>query len=147
MAKRGRPTDYTKKLAAELCSQIATGMSLRKVCKKTSMPSTVTVYVWFSKHPEFVSQYARAKEDSADADQDRLDEIAEGTLTGRYEPKAARVAADIIKWSASKKKPRKYGDRQTVEHEGSIGFTDLTEEELDRKIQQLERAHEQSTKN
>lgn len=139
MAKRGRPTNYTKELAAELCSQISTGMSLRKVCKKQIMPATATVYIWFSKHPEFVEQYARAKEDSADADQDRLDEIAEGTLTGRYEPKAARVAADIIKWSASKKKPRKYGDRTTHNHEGSIGITDLTEEELDRKIQQLER--------
>jgi len=144
--KGGRPTGYTKTIAAKLCSEISTGMSLRKVCKKKAMPSTATVYVWFSKHPEFIEQYARAKEDSADADQDKLDEIAEGVLEGRYEPKAARVAADIIKWSASKKKPRKYGDRTTLSHEGNIGITDLTEEELDRLIQQLERANEQSTK-
>lgn len=145
--KGGRPTSYTKRIAAKLCSQISTGMSLRKVCKSKKMPSTASVYIWFSKHPEFIEQYARAKVDSADADQDRLDEIAEGTLEGRYDPKAARVAADIIKWSASKKKPKKYGDRTTLSHEGSISYTDLTEEELDRKIQQLERANEQSTKN
>ncbi|MEE8132139.1 MAG: terminase small subunit [Nitrososphaerales archaeon] len=33
-----------------------------------------------------------------------------------------------------------------VQHSGNIGLTDLTSDELDRKLQQLEREHEQSTK-
>lgn len=63
------------------------------------------------KDEEFRNHYTRAKEESGDADQDKLDEIAEKVLTGEIDPQAARVAADIIKWSASKKKPKKYGDR------------------------------------
>jgi DNA-binding ferritin-like protein len=63
------------------------------------------------KDEEFRKQYTRAKEESGDADQDKLDEIAERVLDGSLDPQAARVAADIIKWSASKKKPKKYGDR------------------------------------
>lgn len=111
----GRPTNYTEDLTSLLCSRIATGMSLRKVCKAKDMPSIGTVYTWFPKYPEFIEQYARAKEESADADADRLDEIAEGVLAGDYEPANARVAADIIKWSAGKKRPKKYGDRTMVE--------------------------------
>jgi hypothetical protein len=63
------------------------------------------------KDEAFRNHYTRAKEESGDADQDKLDEIAEKVLTGEIDPQAARVAADIIKWSASKKKPKKYGDR------------------------------------
>lgn len=111
----GRPTDYTEDLTSLLCSRIATGMSLRKVCKADDMPSIGTVYTWFPKYPEFIEQYARAKEESADADADKLDEIAEGVLNGDYEPANARVAADIIKWSAGKKRPKKYGDRTMIE--------------------------------
>lgn len=115
----GRPTDYTNEIAAEICASIACGNSLRKVCDSEDMPAASTVFGWLTRHPDFVEQYTRAKEESGDADQDKLDEIAEKVLTGVFDPQAARVAADIIKWSASKKKPKKYGDRQTIEHEVS----------------------------
>jgi len=141
--KGGRPTDYNNNLVADLCSRIAMGQSLRKVCKADDMPAISTVYTWFPEYPELVEQYARAKEDSADADQDKLDEIAEKVLVGEYEPQNARVAADIIKWSASKKKPKKYGDKSTTVHEGSIGLKELPDPELDRRIAQLEQACEQ----
>ena len=112
-----RPTDYTEELVGILCSRIATGTSLRKVCKADDMPSIAAVYNWFPKYPEFVEQYARAKEDSGDADQDRLDEIAERLLDkdDELDVQAARVAADIIKWSAGKKRPKKYGDKTMIE--------------------------------
>lgn len=120
----GRPTDYTEDLGDILCSRLSQGISLRKVCKADDMPSTVTVYSWFRKYPEFLKHYTRAKEESADADQDRIDEIAEKVLEGEYEPNVAKVAADLIKWSASKKKPKKYGDRiqQDVKHTGNVTF-------------------------
>lgn len=115
----GRPSTFTMDIAEELCARIAQGNSLSKVCEADDMPTVACIYKWFGKYPELVELYARAKEDSADADQDRLDQIAEKVLTGEYEPQQARVAADIIKWSASKKRPKKYGDRQTIEHEVS----------------------------
>jgi len=133
----GRPTSYTKKLAAKICSQISIGNSLRKVCSQKSMPSTQTIYVWFSKHSEFVEQYARAKRDSGDSDADKIEEIAEKVLSGEYEPAAARVAIDAFKWTASKKIPKKYSEKMISEHTGTINLSNLSDEELDAKIKQL----------
>ena len=111
----GRPSEYSQEVSDIICSRIATGMSLRKVCLDDDVPTITTFYNWLSKYPELVEQYARAKEDSADADADKLDQIAEGVLVGEYDPASARVAADIIKWSAGKKRPKKYGDRTMIE--------------------------------
>ncbi len=135
----GRPTDYTDKLAAEFCSRIALGNSLRRVTKQDDMPSHQTVYNWFAKHPDFVEQYARAKEDSADSRADQVEEIAEKVLNGDYDPQAARVAIDAFKWTSGKHKPKKYGDKvtQDVNH----GMQDS----LQALMQQIDDSHQ--TKN
>ena len=36
---------------------------------------------------------------------------------------AVKIEIDNIKWVLSKLLPRKYGDKQTVEHEGGVGIT------------------------
>lgn len=134
----GRPTDYTPDLSDLICSRLAEGNSLRKVCKADDMPSTTSVYSWFRLYPEFLEQYTRAKEESGDADQDRIDEIAEGVLDGDIEPNVAKVAADLIKWSASKKKPKKYGDRQQIDQVVRHKFGNLTDEELRQRLVDLD---------
>ena len=134
----GRPTNYSEEMADNICSQLATGNSLRKVCSAEDMPDISTIYLWFRKFPEFIEQYARAKVDSGDSDADKIEEIAEKTLDGTYEPAAARVAIDAFKWTASKKVPKKYGERQHIEHSGKIGLADLTNEELQKKLDDLE---------
>lgn len=125
--KGGRPTDYTEELADHICALLSEGNSLRKICRMDEMPCLQTIYTWFRKHDGFVEQYARAKDNSADADADRLDEIAEKVLEGEYEPQAARVAADIIKWAASKKKPKKYGNVVGVD----LKTDEFTKDKLD----------------
>lgn len=143
MAKMGRPTKYSQELADRFCDKIAQGNSMRKVVKLRSMPSGQTIFSWFRTYPDFLEQYTRAKEESADYDHDRLDEIAEGVLDETYDPQRAKVASDIIKWSASKKKPKKYGDRVFNEttHKGIIGMrdvSDMSNEELETELKQSE---------
>jgi len=162
MAKRGRPTKYTKKLGDIICEGIARKNAMVTLCDNDkTLPTPRTVYSWLRKHPEFLHNYEFAKEDQADSMVEEMLEIADdGTndwmnnndpenegykLNGEHVQRS-RLRLDTRKWVASKFKTKKYGDKQTVEHEGSIGFTDLTEEELDRKIQQLEQAQKQSTK-
>ena len=113
----GRPSDYTDDMAQEILALISEGYSLRKACLQVGKPLK-TVWSWMQKDEDFRSHYVRAKEESGDADQDKLDDIAERVLTGELDPQAARVAADIIKWSASKKKPKKYGDRLDLGNAG-----------------------------
>lgn len=106
--KPGRPTKYTKALAAKICSQLADGKSLRKVCEPASMPSKSTVFLWLANHEVFSDQYARAKAESAEAHADDILDIADDPS---LHPNDKRVRIDTRKWLASKLKPKRYGDR------------------------------------
>lgn len=130
----GRPTKYTQKLANDICSQLVEGNSLRKVCDGKGMPTVRTIYNWFAIHDDFLQQYARAKVESGDSDADKIEDIAEKVLTEHYDPAAARVAIDAFKWTAGKKKPKKYGDYRQVEHSGAVKLSDMTDDQLKQKL-------------
>lgn len=106
---------YTPDLAWAVLDRVAEGMGLKKVCEEVGIPYK-DVRRWAVKDVEgFQSRLEAAREDSADTLADRIMEIAEDTLKGDgYEPNAAKVAIDAYKWTASKLKPGKFGDR--VEH-------------------------------
>lgn len=93
-------------------------MSLRKVCERDDMPNKITVLRWLRDDKEFCAQYTRAKEDSADSLADDIQDLADDVLKGKYDPQAARVAGDLKKWSASKLKPKKYGDKLDLTSDG-----------------------------
>jgi hypothetical protein len=116
VVKLGRPVgdEYTEAIAVELCSRIAEGVSLRRVCLAEDMPHIRTVYKWFQSHPDFIQHYARAKEDSADSHADDILELADKVVKGEIPAKAGHVAIQAKMWSASKLKPRRYGERLDV---------------------------------
>lgn len=122
----GRPSDYTPELAVKICEQLAVGNSLRTVCKADDMPSVATIFVWIQKHPEFKEQYARAKEESADALAEEILDIADegsndwmeandpdnpGWKANGEHIQRSRLRVDTRKWYASKLKPKKYGEK------------------------------------
>jgi hypothetical protein len=84
------------------------------------MPSTVTVFSWLRTHEEFLNQYTRAKEESADALTDEMLDIADDV---EGDSQRDRLRVDTRKWIASKLKPKKYGDK--LEHDVSGGLADL----------------------
>src|SRR5574344_721911 len=94
----------------EIIESICNGVPVRQILKKDGMPSFCALLDWMEKDEELAKQYARAKQESADFDADNVNYIAELCLRGKVEPANARVAIDAYKWSAGKKKPKKYGD-------------------------------------
>ena len=132
----GRPTDYTQELADRICERLADGESLRAVCRDEAMPCKASVFCWMRKYPEFLDQYTRAKEESADSHADDLIEIADDSrndwmeLHGEDDAgwkangeniQRARLRVDTRKWLASKLKPKKYGDKIETTHQGPNG--------------------------
>ncbi len=75
--KNGRPSDYLPEVAADICSLLADGESLRKVCERPGMPDKATVFRWLAKHDEFRDQYAKATEIRADAIFEEMFDIAD----------------------------------------------------------------------
>lgn len=119
-----RPTDYTEEIASRICAELAEGRSLRDVCSDEGMPDKSTVFRWLPKHPEFRDQYARAQEDRTAAMAEDMLEIADG------EERDADVHADVQrdklridtrKWLMSKMAPKRYGDKQEIDHKSSDG--------------------------
>jgi hypothetical protein len=120
--KIGRPTDYSDELAAHICTRIANGEALRQICMEEGMPVHSTVYLWLTKNPTFSDMYTRAREDQADTLADEIQAIADQMPmettdkdgNTRFDPSYInwmRLRVDARKWTASKLKPRKYGDR------------------------------------
>ena len=116
MAKMGRPTKYTPKLGDEICSFIAGGTSATRACKSVGIPMQ-TMYEWLRKHDEFRDNYARAREDQADTLADQMCDIAEFD----EDVQRAKLKIDARKWVAARMKPKRWGDRQQLEHTGADG--------------------------
>lgn len=129
----GRPTIYTQALADELCAQLAVGKSLRTVCQAEEMPAIRTIFYWLRSNEEFLHQYARAKEESADALADEILDISDDgsndwmdkwygeNIERKVDPEAvqrSKLRVDTRKWVASKLKPKKYGDKIDLTSDG-----------------------------
>lgn len=118
----GRPAVYSDPIADEICARLSSGDSLKTICSDETMPARSTVYLWLvANEAGFSDKYARAKSAQQEAAVDELAEVAEKTLRGEFDPQAARVYADIIKWRAARLAPKKYGDKVTTEHTGPGG--------------------------
>ncbi|ATI84294.1 DNA packaging protein [Salmonella enterica subsp. enterica] len=157
--KIGRPSDYTEELAEIICLRLAEGESLRSVCRDDGMPSKQAVLRWLARNESFRAQYVRAKEEGAEAIAEELFDIADdGTndwmekldkdgeaigyqLNGEHVQRS-KLRIDTRKWYLSKIMPKKYGDH--IQHEQKITITDLSDEELDRRLMELTNAQSQS---
>src|SRR5258708_4655167 len=74
----GRPSEFTHGLATEICNRLATGETLRSVCRSDDMPPESTVRQWvLDDRDGFYAQYTRAREIGYGAMADELLEIAD----------------------------------------------------------------------
>lgn len=127
-----RASEYTQAVADAICDRLAEGESLRAICRDEGMPAISTVFKWLGK-PEnapFVEQYARAREEQAENDADKVTDLGDRCARGEIDPQAARVAIDAAKWSAGKRLPKKYGDKIQQEVSGPGGGPIETKTEL-----------------
>ncbi len=141
-AKRsvGRPSKYTQELADKLCAELAQGKSMRTVCKSPDMPIMSTIFRWLRTDEEFCNQYARAKEESADALSDEMLDIAddanndymedlgkdgqsEGYKLNGDHVRRSTLRIETRKWLASKLKPKRYGNNVSVAVKESKEFS------------------------
>jgi terminase small subunit-like protein len=141
--KRGRPTKYSPAIGARIAARLANGETLRAICRDDGMPSDRMVRAWAldAEHP-FSPQYTRAREIGyqvmADelldiADDGRNDFMTRQTDNGPirvHDPEAIRrsqLRVDTRKWLLSKALPKIYGDKQTVDLNAKVSFSDQFE--------------------
>jgi hypothetical protein len=131
--KVGRPSSFSQSTADELCAYLSSGQSLRTACNNPNMPTVKTVFNWFRTYPEFLQQYARAKQEAADAMAEEILDISDdGTNDwmeinrGNYESwqvngeavQRSKLRVDTRKWLMAKMKPKVYGDKLDLTTDG-----------------------------
>lgn len=131
MAKRGRPSAFAQALADKICERLASGESLRSICRDEDMPNERTVRRWVYDDVEgFSPQYARARDIGLDSMADELLEIADDGTNDWMERQGkdgesyyvangeamgrSRLRVDTRKWLLSKIAPKRYGDSIAV---------------------------------
>lgn len=137
--KRGRPSSYTEKLGQEICMRLASGESLRSICRDEHMPDERRVREWALnlQHP-FSPQYARAREIAYHSMADELFEIADdgsndwmerndkdnpGYEANGEHMQRSRLRVDTRKWMLSRMLPKLYGDKVHVESDNKHHHT------------------------
>ncbi len=146
--KVGRPTNYAPSLVEIICEKLSEGYSLRSVCEEKDMPAASTVFKWLRIYPEFVEQYARAKQESADAMAEDILDIADNAtydwmdiqlqsggikeIPDNEVIQRSKLRVETRKWIMAKMKPKKYGDKVDITSAGkaikgnNIVFTDFS---------------------
>lgn len=133
---KGRPSGYTQEIADVICERLANGESLRRICEGEDMPHLATVMRWLGANKDFCEQYARARELQAEFIFDQMAEIAddgtndwmasnapdcEGYKFNSEHVSRSKLRIDTRKWMLAKMAPRKYGDKQQIDHVSSDG--------------------------
>ena len=125
---------FDQATADKVCDLIAAGKSLREIETDTSV-SRQRVLRQVAKDASFADQYSRAMELRTHALVDGFVDLREQLLAGKITPDQARVAADLIKWPASKLLAKVYGDRVEIDVV-SINITDAIERRQAQLIEQ-----------
>ena len=118
-----RPSIFTEELASEICRRLSLGESARQICRGDDMPVMSTLMKWLTEPDKiaFSEQNARARDCQADfyADEiiDIADELGEGVDSNAIN--IARLRIDSRKWKVARMSPRKYGDKQQIDHTSS----------------------------
>lgn len=114
---------FTQGLADYICSEIASGRSLRSVCRDKGMPADSSIFKWLSIHESFAEQYARAMEARTNALAEEILDIADEGASDTYTDAngiertnneviaRSKLKVDTRKWLMSKMAPKKYGDK------------------------------------
>lgn len=113
-----------------ICNEITEGRSLRSICQEEGMPSVGTFLRWVSEDSVLSEQYARARDIQMDYYADDINQIADDVKPSAEEVQKAKLRIDTRKWTASKLKPKKYGDKLQTEHTGEISIVRLDEDDL-----------------
>jgi len=118
--KVGRPTKFTKDVVDEICIRLMTGESLLSISQDKQIPDYSNIMRRMHKDTKFRNKIARAREAQMDALVDQMIDIA--MYASPEEVHKARLVTDLMKWTASKLKPKVYGDHVEIDQNVNVTF-------------------------
>lgn len=121
---QGRYSTYTQETGLEILELLMKGKSLVSICKVMNIAYS-TVMLWLIENKEFSASYTRAREAQADYFAEEIVDISDNEA---LMPDSRKVKIEARKWYASKVSPKKYGDKQQIDHSGTLTLSQLVEQ-------------------
>lgn len=131
----GRPSKKTPQVVAIICERLSMGEPLAAICRDEGMPDPSTVWDWQQQDVEVSQAIARAREAGEDWLAAECLQIADSPLEGREVKENADGEVVEVKRGdmlqhrklqietrlklLAKWNPKKWGERQTIEHDVS----------------------------
>lgn len=131
-----RQTKKSPEVIKTICEQLAQGIPLTVICREEGMPNPATVWQWQQDDPEIRQAIAQARERGEEALAEQCLEIADdekhdwqmsqkGTITDEVAISRAKLRIHTRLQLLAKFNPKRWGDRQQVEHSGKVGLEHL----------------------
>src|SRR6185437_5889228 len=132
--KTGRHSSVTQEVGAAICSDIASGKSLRECCRERSIALS-SFFDALHARADLAEQYDRAREARGELLADEIITVADtADAENAY---AVKVRVDARKWCAARMCRRVYGDSSEVKLSGGVAVTmDMAE-----RLEQLRQAN------
>jgi hypothetical protein len=141
--KAGRPTTCNKGIVDIVCERLASGETLRAICRDDGMPHEATFRTWLLNEKNGIyTQYATARDIGLDVMADQLLDIADDSSNDTYQTEdgiertnqeviaRSRLRVDTRKWYLSKLAPKRYGEKQAVELSGNLTLSTMSDEDI-----------------
>ena len=135
----GRPSTFSEETVAAICERLSAGEPLAAICRDEGMPHPSTVRDWAAARAEVALAIARAREDGFDqiamdalriadtqVEGERRKTTADGIevttedMLGHRKLQVETRLKLLAKWD-----PKRYGDRQQIEHSGKVRLEEL----------------------
>lgn len=108
-------TAYDPKIAVAIIEKLAEGQLLRDICtEENGMPHRTTFMKWVSREPELAQAYMAARELSAMSMEEEAIDVSRKLLVDpgtAQRVSAANTLINQLRWSASRRDPKQFGDR------------------------------------
>lgn len=141
VARMAKQSLKTSEMLAAICERLLAGESLRSICRSEGFPPNSTVLFWCANDTEWAKQYARAKQIGLEVLADEILDISDDGTNDwmeSHDPRnpgydangehmqRSKLRVDTRKWLLSRLLPKKYGDKQAVEHSGGFSLSVAT---------------------
>jgi hypothetical protein len=120
--------NYSKPIADIVLQRVSEGMTMKKACAGLNV-SPSTVLNWCDKIPSFGEALNKARLVRAEGVQDTIIETAEELATGNLtkgEMEGKVKAAELLKWSAEKDSPNRFGNKKDSGNNGATVIQIIT---------------------
>ena len=134
-----RQPKFSPDVVTLICERLSDGEPLAAICRDPAMPGLRTVYDWMEADPEVAAHIARARDEGEEAIAAECMTIADTPVAGERrkvtEDGVEVTTEDMLGhrklqiWTRlqllAKWNPKKWGDRQQIEHSGKIALESL----------------------